>query len=83
MKNTNKDEKIIFIKPRVLYLETGRLGFLANKIERLKDADYLILFVDDPVFNCDIEGQYPEESRSLTKVFENDSFKMYTIDNRL
>lgn len=87
MENTKEDEKIVFFKPRVLYLETGRLGFQveANDIERLlTEADYLILSRGNyGAFNYDIESQYPEESKNLTKIFENDALKMYRINNCL
>lgn len=84
MENTKKDEKIVFFEPRVLYLETGRLGFTfqPENIKRLAEADYLILCREGyRTFDYDIESQYPEESRNLAKIFENDSFKMYTINN--
>ena len=78
--NTPNNAKIIFFKPRVLYLETGRLGFQTSDINRLKDADYLVLSTDGyGTFDYDIESQYPEESRLVNKVFENKSLKCYEI----
>lgn len=80
VENTAADAKMIFFKPRVLYLETGRLGFQAYDIRRLSDADYLILSREGyGTFGYDIESIYPEESRALEKVFENASMKMYRI----
>lgn len=80
VENTSTDAKMIFFKPRVLYLETGRLGFQTFDIRRLSDADYLILSRDGyGTFEYDIESIYPEESRALDKVFENASMKMYRI----
>lgn len=80
VENTAADAKMIFFKPRVLYLETGRLGFQAYDIRRLSDADYLILSREGyGTFGYDIESIYPEESRALDKVFENASMKMYRI----
>ena len=80
IENTDADAKMIFFKPRVLYLETGRRGFQAFDIRRLSDADYLILSRDGyGTFGYEIEKQYPEESKVLHKVFENASMKMYRI----
>lgn len=77
---TPPDSKIIFFKPRVLYLETGRLGFQTNDINRLKEADYLILSKDGyGTFDYNIESQYPDESKKLNKIFENNSLKCYKI----
>ena len=81
-KNTNIDDKIIFFKPRVLYLETGRLGFTLapENIVCFAEADYLILSRDSyGTFDYDIESQYPNESKNLIKIFENTSLKMYKI----
>ncbi|MDE5580638.1 MAG: glycosyltransferase family 39 protein [Treponemataceae bacterium] len=77
---TEKNNKIIFFKPRVLYLETDRLGFQTANIERLSDADYLLLSKDGyGTFDYDIEKQYPVESGSLQKILENDTMKLYKI----
>lgn len=77
---TTEDDKIIFFKPRVLYLETGRLGFRTHDINRLSDADYLVLSKDGyRTFNYEIENQYPEKTQKLKKIFENESLKCYKI----
>lgn len=80
-KNIKENEKIIFFKPRVLYLETGRLGFRTSDIGRLSEVDYLLLSKDGyGTFDYDIEEQYPKESKNLDKVFENESLKMYKVN---
>lgn len=77
---TEKSDKIIFFKPRVLYLETGRLGFQTANIERLSDANYIVLSKDGyGTFDYDIEKQYPAESERLQKIMENDTLKLYRI----
>lgn len=77
---TEKSDKIIFFKPRVLYLETGRLGFQTANIERLSDADYMLLSKDGyGTFNYDIEKQYPVESERLQKILEKAALKLYRI----
>lgn len=77
---TKKSDKIIFFKPRVLYLETDRLGFQTANIERLSDADYLLLSKDGcSTFDYDIEKQYPTESKRLKKILENETLKLYRI----
>lgn len=77
---TPDDSKIIFFKPRVLYLETGRLGFQTNDINRLDEADYLILSKDGyGTFDYDIESQYPDARKKLYKLFDNKTLKCYKI----
>lgn len=78
--NTKTSDIIMFYKPRVLYLETGRLGFDNDNIGRLCDADYLLLSRDGyGTFNYDIEAQYPNESKILEKVLEYNTIKLYKI----
>ena len=80
LRQTPPTARIIFFKPRVLYLETGRLGFKTSSIRRLRDADYLVLCRDGyGTFSYDIESQYPAESARLNLVFENSTFKLYEI----
>ncbi len=77
---TEQSAKIIFFKPRVLYLETGRLGFQTKDIRRLNDADYLLLSKDGyGTFDYEIEQQYPTECENLQKLLENDTMKLYKI----
>lgn len=40
--HTPKDAKIIFFKPRVLYLNTNRLAFHATTLEHFKKADFAL-----------------------------------------
>ena len=80
LRQTPPTARIIFFKPRVLYLETGRLGFQTSSIRRLRDADYLVLCRDGyGTFSYDIESQYPAESARLNLAFENSTFKLYEI----
>ena len=79
---TPEDAKIAFFKPRVLYLETGRLGFRTDDPGRLGGADYLLLTVDVPQegeIGYDIETSHPSVASRLEKVYENPRFKLYRI----
>lgn len=77
---TKPSDIVIFIKPRVLYLETGRLGFQTEDISRLKEANYLLLLRNSYGFDYDIESQYPTESKALQLVMEGKSLKLYKIN---
>lgn len=78
--NTKPSDIIVFFKPRVLYLETGRLGFYTEDISRLDEADYLLLSKDwGSAINYDIEAQYPEESKKLQLVKEIETIKLYKV----
>ena len=79
---TPEDAKIVFFKPRVLYLETGRLGFRTDDPGRLGEADYLLLTVDVPKegeIGYDIETNHPSVASRLEKTYENPRFKLYRI----
>ena len=79
---TPEDAKIVFFKPRVLYLETGRLGFRTRDPGRLREADYLLLAADDTAgdsIGSEIETNPPPGMPSLEKAYENPRFKLYRI----
>lgn len=80
--HTPEDAKIIFFKPRVLYLETGRLGFRTHDPGRLREADCLLLAADDTAgdsIGWEIETAPPPGTPPLEKVYENPRFKLYRI----
>lgn len=79
---TPEDARIVFFKPRVLHLETGRLGFRTDDPGRLRNADYLLLAADDTAgdsIGCDIETNPPPATPPLEKVYENPRFTLYRI----
>lgn len=80
--HTPEDAKIVFFKPRVLYLETGRLGFRTRDPGRLREAGYLLLAADDTAgdsIGSEIETDSPPGTPPLEKIFENPRFKLYRI----
>ena len=73
--NTPDDAVILFFKPRVLYLQTQRLGFASDDLKRLKDADFMLWHSN--AYNAPIDAS--EFKRQTKLVFENADFKLYKI----
>jgi hypothetical protein len=79
--NTTKDSVIVFFKPRVMRLMTGRKSIMINKVEQLSLGDYLCLYTrqvgDDQVSSVEIQ-QLIEQKAALI-VYENEDFKLYRL----
>ena len=78
-KKTPEDSRIIFFKPRVMRLMTGRDSILVLSCENLPKADYVVINL-----KWDDMGQIaPEEIEAcatpLTKIYENRRFVLYQI----
>src|SRR5699024_11346640 len=78
--HTQPNDKIIFFKPRVLHLYTGRKSFIMEYKEDLRRGDYYIMhkkkgsYDQVPVYNS------PDlEQKSLQQTFENEIFIVYKI----
>lgn len=80
--HTPKDAKIIFFKPRVLYLNANRLGFHATKLEDFKKADFALELRWNWLETEMIQGFIDElkMQNALAKVYENKHFTLYKID---
>lgn len=80
--NTPKEAEIIFFKPRVLYLNTNRLGFHATKLEDFKKADFALELRWEWLETEMIQGFINElkTQNALAKVHENKYFTLYEID---
>jgi len=77
--NTNPSDKIIFFKPRVLYLNTARLSFATIKEERLKEADYLLDMNDgNKLFDKSLLESLVQQDR-LKLLKQNATFRFYKI----
>lgn len=79
--NTGPDEKILFFKPRVLYLATGRSGGWFPKsslASHLEEFDYILFFdnSETPEANPGVE---PPQGMSLELVFSNACFRLCRI----
>lgn len=73
--NTPDNAVILFFKPRVLYLQTQRLGFASDDLGRLKDADFMLWHSN--AYNAPIDAS--EFKRQTKLIFENADFKLYKI----
>ncbi|MWV68936.1 hypothetical protein [Helicobacter saguini] len=76
--NTPTDSIIIFSKPRVLYLTTGRLGFYSTNLERLKEADFLLIANEMPILESSVILELLK-SGEITQIRENERFSLYKI----
>lgn len=79
---TPKEAKIIFFKPRVLYLNANRLGFHATKLEDFKKADFALELRWEWLETEMIQGFIDElkTQNALAKVYENKYFTLYEIN---
>ncbi len=73
--NTPKDSIIISFKPRTLYLNTDRLSFVTDKIERLDEADFVLWWADFAKLNIDSKA-----FQSKTQlIFHNAEYKLFKV----
>ena len=75
-----EDALIAYMKPRVLYLNTGRMGFMVGvNGHHFYDADYLLTFRN---FADELGGiVWPELREELTLVYENHEYELYRISD--
>ena len=79
--NTLPDDVIVFYKPRVMRLLTGRNGFVVNEVSQITDGRADILVIQKDVIN----DWFPEAEKistiknNLQVVFENKDFYAYRI----
>jgi hypothetical protein len=81
IENTDENAVIVFDKPRALYLNTDRLGFVVrDNIIQLYDADYVLVKADGLE---DTSQQIVEEVEKnvevFSLVFENKNFWLYKV----
>ena len=78
--HVEEDAVIAYIKPRVLYLNTGRMGFVTGvNGHHFYDADYILTFQgrEDEVGAI----IWPELDAELTLVYENPGYELYRISD--
>jgi hypothetical protein len=87
-KQTDPESTVIFFKPRVMRMMTGRKSVRIIEANRLSRADYLCMFVKDGAEPYKMQITH-EELRSLFDqgkiqlVYENKEFKVYRLtDNK-
>jgi len=81
LNNTTDESVIVFIRPRVMRLMTGRRSIMIDKVEQLGRGDYLCLYLrKDAVDQVpDVEVQRLVEQKAAWIVYENDDFKVYRL----
>ena len=74
--HTQQDAVIAFHKPRILYLNTGRVCFRTNSNGHvLEEADY---YVYSAIVNSDTDKLILQET-NLELYFKNDLFSLYKL----
>jgi hypothetical protein len=78
---TTEDNIIVFFKPRVMHLYTGRNSFATNQCADLEKADYLVMYkhtnMEQITWN-DLPAC--KEKMWLDLVYENSDFEMYLVE---
>ncbi|MGX3044958.1 hypothetical protein [Helicobacter sp. T3_23-1056] len=74
--NTPKDSVILFHKPRVLYLNTGRIAFASNNIARFDEVDFVL-------WEVSLWGGVPLDSSEFIErtnlIYENAQFRLFSV----
>lgn len=74
---TEADAVFAFLKPRALYLNTGKLSFRPNvNGHRLQDADYYVWFKP---WEDEEEEVIPQKENRMKQVFRNSDFIIYRV----
>ena len=76
---TQEDALIAFFKPRLLYLNTGRVGVVPGVGEHtFSEADYILLS-SDPGLDCMRPGMWPELWAQMELVYDNGGYELYRL----
>lgn len=74
---TSEDEKIIFFKPRALYLNTGRISFVPDMNgHEFEEADYFLHYKHGTGMQKRIIDKHSDD---LVCIFQNQKFTLYKI----
>lgn len=80
LNETQPNSILVFFKPRVMKLMTGRQSYMTNRIEQLSEEEYLVLLREDAFPQISKEDLEKLVSVSATKLmFENGDFVVYRI----
>lgn len=80
---TRPEDIIIFFKPRVLHLYTGRKSFNMDKPEGMWKGDYYVMHKNKGDYDQVPVYRYPDsEFEFLHQIFENEMFLVFKIDNK-
>ena len=78
LEQTPSDGKIIFFKPRILSLLTGRSSWIFNRCDSLDGGDFVVVMKDEKYKNSDPNTIKSCNSEiNFEPVFENDAFIVY------
>ena len=79
--DTDPDSIIIFFKPRVMKLLTGRQSLMINKVEQLSRGDYLCLNLRRDKYHqvSRFDAGRLAAKKSLRLVYHNNDFTVYQI----
>lgn len=75
------DAVVVFFKPRVMRLMTGRKSIMVDRAEQLSRGDYLCLYLRKSAYNQVQDGKVEHLlARGAVRLeYENDDFKVYRI----
>jgi hypothetical protein len=79
---TDPDNTLVFYKPRVMRMMTGRKAYLSYEAQGLGLADYLVVgFQKERQFSPETAEQLAEQGLA-ERVFENTDFRVYRLTGR-
>ena len=81
--HTPQEAVILFHKPRVLYLNTGRIAFASNNIARFDEVDFVLWEVSlwEGYGGINIDSSDFIERTNL--IFQNAQFRLFRVKNDL
>lgn len=82
--HTDIDDIIIFFKPRIMRLRSGRLSLLIDKSEHISRGNYLCYFSGERPYHQipASEIQLLISKRRLSKIYSNDLLQFYKINEK-
>jgi hypothetical protein len=86
-KQTDPESTVIFFKPRVMRMMTGRKSVRIIEVNRLSRADYLCMFVKDGAEPYKMQITHEElrplfDQGKIQLVYENKEFRIYRLTDK-
>ena len=79
--NTESESIVVFFKPRVMRMMTGRRSLMIDKIEELSRGDYLCLYLKGGTY-CQVSPDAIidfSEQGAARLIYENSEFRLYRL----
>lgn len=77
---TEPDSTLIFFKPRVLRMITGRRSFTAHSVDQFRHGDYLVMYLRDKSKQISFEdADRLVEQGNSELIFTNNDFRVYRL----